>query len=75
MFTLFFLYSEQASQEQHLLSMKELCRLAAEVRVNPLLSINNNQVTTHLEIVILELKSAGFYVSLVPVEYEFQKGA
>ena len=32
-----FLYSEHVSQEQHLLSMKELCRVASEVRIYCLL--------------------------------------
>ena len=40
-----FLYSEQVDQELHILSMQELCRVAGEVRVYPLLSIGNNQPT------------------------------
>ena len=70
-----FLYSEHVSQEQHIQSMKELCRVASEVRVYPLLSIANNQVSPHLKPVISALKESGFNASLVPVEYEFQKGA
>jgi len=70
-----FLYSEHVNQEQHTLSMKELCRVASEVRVYPLLSIGNNQISPHLEPVMSALKKLGFNVSLVPVEYEFQKGA
>jgi len=70
-----FLYSEHVNQEQHILSMKELCRVASEVRVYPLLSIDNNQVSPHLEPVTAALKKSGFSVSLVPVKYEFQKGA
>jgi len=70
-----FLYSEQVNQKQHLLSMKELCRVAAEVRVYPLLSISNNQISPHLTSVISGLKNCDLSVSLVPVEYEFQKGA
>jgi len=70
-----FLYSEHVNQEQHILSMKELCRVASEVRVYPLLSIGNNQVSPHLKPVISALKESGFNVSLVPVKYEFQKGA
>ncbi len=70
-----FLYSEHVNQEQHILSMKELCRVASEVRVYPLLSIGNNQVSPHLKPVILALKESGFNAYLVPVKYEFQKGA
>ncbi|MDA3870608.1 MAG: class I SAM-dependent methyltransferase [Gammaproteobacteria bacterium] len=70
-----FLYSEHVDQEQHILSMKELCRVANEVRVYPLLTIGNNQQSHHLEPVIKKLESDGINVSLVSVEYEFQKGA
>ena len=70
-----FLYSEHVSQEQHLLSMKELCRVASEVRVYPLLSMGNNIKSSHLEPVISALKDIGISISFVPVDYEFQKGA
>jgi hypothetical protein len=70
-----FLYSEHVNQEQHILSMKELCRVAKEVRVYPLLSISNNIKSPHLEPVISKLTEMGVSISLVPVEYEFQKGA
>jgi len=70
-----FLYSEHVNQDQHILSMRELCRVASEVRVYPLLSIGNNEASPHLEPVMSVLKKSGFNVSLVPVEYEFQKGA
>lgn len=70
-----FLYSEQVTQHEHILSLQELCRVAKEVRVYPLLSISSNQQSTHLEPVITALKKRGLLVSLVPVDYEFQKGA
>lgn len=70
-----FLYSEQVDQEQHILSMQELCRVAREVRVYPLQSIGDNQVSPHLQPVISALSDEGIAVSLVPVAYEFQKGA
>ncbi|SMN16331.1 hypothetical protein CRYPA_167 [uncultured Candidatus Thioglobus sp.] len=70
-----FLYSEHVNQEQHILSMRELCRVASEVRVYPLLSISNNQISPHLEPVMSAIKKSGCNASLIPVEYEFQKGA
>ena len=70
-----FLYSEHVTLEQHILSIKELCRVAKEVRVYPLLSIENNEESTHLVPVMDALEAADFKVSLVPVDYEFQKGA
>lgn len=70
-----FLYSEHVSEAQHVLSMKELCRVAREVRVYPLLSISKNNKSPHLEPVIAALTDVGVSISLVSVEYEFQKGA
>ncbi|MES9857204.1 MAG: class I SAM-dependent methyltransferase [Sedimenticola sp.] len=70
-----FLYSELVSQEQHVQSMNELCRVAREVRIYPLLSINTNEESPHLEPVMSELERNGVNVSLVSVKYEFQKGA
>ncbi len=70
-----FLYSEHVSQEQHILSMKELCRVASEVRIYPLLSIGNNEKSPHLESVTSALTDSGIDITLVPVKYEFQKGA
>jgi hypothetical protein len=70
-----FLYSDHVNQEQHVKSMKELCRVAIEVRAYPLLSIGNNKMSPHLAPVMEALEEGGINVSLVPVKYEFQKGA
>lgn len=70
-----FLYSEHVNKQQHMLSMKELCRVANEVRVYPLLTLGNNKRSPHLDPVIKALEDDGMTVSLLPVEYEFQKGA
>jgi hypothetical protein len=70
-----FLYSDHVNQEQHVESMKELCRVAKEVRVYPLLSISSNKASPHLALVMEVLEKCGIGASLVPVKYEFQKGA
>lgn len=70
-----FLYSEHVNFEQHIESMKELCRVSGEVRVYPLLSINSNKESPHLAPVMNELERNGINVSLAPAGYEFQKGA
>ncbi len=70
-----FLYSEHVNQEQHTLSMMELCRVANEVRVYPLLSIGSNKQSPHIKSVVSALNDIGINVTLVPVDYEFQKGA
>jgi len=69
-----FLYSEHVNQRQHILSVKELCRVAKEVRVYPLLSLDGLK-STHLEPVMSSLTEDGFDVSLQTVKYQFQKGA
>ena len=70
-----FLYSEHVNQEQHVLSLRELCRVSREVRVYPLLSISDNRPSKHLEPVLAALSACGIKTALVPVAYEFQKGA
>jgi len=70
-----FLYSDQVSREEHILSIKELCRVADEVRIYPLISMKNSEKSPYLEPAISALKADGIKVSLAPVEYEFQKGA
>ena len=69
-----FLYSEHVDLEQHIKSMKELCRVSKEVRVYPLLTLNG-EVSPHLAPVMNSLVKSGSQVSLVPVKYQFQKGA
>ncbi len=69
-----FLYSDHVNQEQHIASMKELCRVSKEVRVYPLLSLDGKK-SKHLKAVMSALTDNGTNVSLIPVEYEFQKNA
>ena len=70
-----FLYSEHITQKQHISSMKELCRVANEVRIYPLICMTTNEKSLYLEPVISALEEEGIKVVLAPVEYEFQKGA
>ncbi len=69
-----FLYSDHVSQEQHILSIKELCRVASEVRLYPLLSLDGKK-SKHLKPVVSALTDNGINVSLEPVKYQFQIGA
>ncbi len=69
-----FLYSEHFDLEQHIQGMKELCRVAAEVRVYPLLSLDGER-SKHLPAVIESLDSEGIRTSLQAVDYQFQRGA
>lgn len=69
-----FLYSDQISLEQHIESVMELCRVAKEVRIYPLLSLNG-EISPHLDKIITALNKVSISTSLIDVEYEFQKGA
>lgn len=69
-----FLYSDHVDETQHIASMFELCRVAQEVRVYPLVSLDGSK-SKHLDIVVSSLKNKGIDVSLKPVDYQFQKGA
>jgi hypothetical protein len=68
-----FLYSEQFTEEFHLASIKELCRIAREVRIFPLLELGSI-TSRHLQTVTDGLTADGYSVSVVPVAYEFQRG-
>lgn len=70
---LLFLYSELLSLEFHIQSMIELCRVATEVRVFPLLELNR-QKSRHLEAVISYFEGEGMQCRTEIVPYEFQKG-
>ena len=69
-----FLYSEQVNLDLHIGGMRELCRVAKEVRVYPLLALDG-KISSHIQPVKDALTKSGMHVSMVPVEYRFQKGA
>ncbi|GJM14384.1 MAG: SAM-dependent methyltransferase [Pseudohongiella sp.] len=69
-----FLYSEQVVLQTHLASVLELSRVAKEVRIYPLLSLDGRE-SPHLTQVIATLCAHGNTVRLEHVDYEFQRGA
>jgi hypothetical protein len=70
---LLFLYSEHLSEDLHVESIRELCRVAGEVRVFPLLELGAIK-SRHLSAVCARLAAAGCTVSIETVPYEFQRG-
>ena len=68
-----FLYSDHFSLDFHLQSLRELLRVANEVRVFPLLSLDA-KTSPHVEPSKKALRDQGFDVSVEQVDYEFQKG-
>ncbi len=68
-----FLYSSQLSPAFHLQAIREMLRVAREVRVFPLLTLEG-QPSSHVAPVTAELKWEGFRVEHRRVPYEFQHG-
>ena len=69
-----FLYSKQLSEEFHYKAVTELCRVAGEIRIFPLIDLEGN-LSVHLKPVSKLLKQDGLSTRLKQVPYEFQKGA
>lgn len=69
-----FLYSENLSLDFHVQSVLELCRVAKEVRIFPLLEFGGKK-SRHLDKLVSILQEEHFSVSIQTVPYEFQKGA
>jgi hypothetical protein len=70
---LLFLYSALLDEAFHRASIRELCRVAAEVRVFPLLALDGSR-SPLLEACVEEARAAGAVAETVPVRYEFQRG-
>ena len=70
---LLFLYSEQLALEFHVAAIRELCRVAREVRIFPLLALDCRP-SPHIAPVQARLREAGFVVEIQRVPYEFQAG-
>jgi hypothetical protein len=71
---LLFLYSLQLSFDFHVSSLKELCRVAEEVRIFPLLELGAVP-SRHLAPVMEQLICEGYTINIRKVPFEFQKGA
>jgi SAM-dependent methyltransferase len=70
---LLFTYSEQFSYEFHLQAIQEMCRVAREVRIFPLLENFTGNVSPHLEPIQKELQQHNYQTQIISVDYEFQK--
>jgi hypothetical protein len=68
-----FLYSEQLSEDFHVESIEELCRIASEARIFPLLELGSRK-SRHVDAVHTRLTAEGYSVSIESVPYEFQRG-
>ena len=68
-----FLYSSQLSPAFHLQAIREMRRVAREVRIFPLLTLDGKP-SPHVAPVTAELTREGFRVEHRRVPYEFQRG-
>ena len=68
-----FLYSRQHDTAFHRAAILEMCRVAGEARVFPLLALDGGR-SPHLDPVAADLRGSGYHVSIEPVPYEFQRG-
>ena len=69
---LLFTYSDQLSAEFHLRSAMEMCRVADEVRIFPLLEMSGRR-SPHVEPVCNDLRQQGYDCRIETVDYEFQR--
>jgi hypothetical protein len=68
-----FLYTEQLTLDFHIAAIRELRRVAREVRVFPLLALGG-QPSPYVRPVTEEIRRLGHHVSIEVVPYEFQRG-
>lgn len=69
-----FTYSDLYSAEFHLASIVEMARVAAEVRIFPLLAAFSGEISPHLASSMEKLRDRGYEVEVKRVAYEFQHG-
>lgn len=67
-----FLYTDKLSLDFHIKAIKEMCRVAAEVRIFPLLDVNA-QLSPYVAAVKEEVKNKVKLITEEKVNYEFQK--
>ena len=69
---LLFLYSEHLDESAHVASVTELLRVAGEVRIFPLVTLEHRP-SPHVEPVRSTLEAAGYSVEVLDTTYEFQR--
>lgn len=69
-----FLYSHKLDLNFHLAACRELCRVAREVRIYPLVTLDNSP-SPHVDSVMESVRFLGLEARRQPVHYQFQRGA
>jgi hypothetical protein len=68
-----FLYTDQLTETFHRDAIIDLCRVAREVRIFPLLALGGRP-SPYVDVVRSAIRSCGYDVSIEIVPYEFQRG-
>jgi hypothetical protein len=68
-----FLYSTQLGEAFHRAALHEMCRVAREVRVFPLLALGSER-SPLLDGCMDDLRASGYHATTEKVPYEFQRG-
>lgn len=68
-----FLYGARFDRAFHLAGLRELCRVARELRIFPLVDLAGRR-SAHLEPALAMLAAAGLTAEIAEVGYQFQKG-
>jgi hypothetical protein len=71
---LLFLYSAQLDEAFHRAAIDELCRVAGEVRIFPLIALGGER-SPYVDGCVSELRASGHTVAIETVPYEFRRGA
>jgi len=70
-----FLFTDpDLSENFHLEAITQMCRVATEVRVFPLLGGSSGVESEHLDPIVTKLRNRSFHVEIKEVDYEFQIG-
>ena len=68
-----FLYTSQLGEVFHRAAIQEKCRVAADVRIFPLLALGGRR-SAYVDQTVEDLRHSGHVVSIEDVPYEFQRG-
>ncbi|OUC15990.1 MAG: SAM-dependent methyltransferase [Alkalinema sp. CACIAM 70d] len=71
---LLFTYSEHLSLDFHIAAIAEMCRLAPDVRIFPLLMNMTGERSPYVDPVIEHFQAIGYTLQIQTVPYEFQRG-
>ena len=68
-----FLYSDHLDLDFHIHCVHEMCRVAREVRIFPLLKLGAAP-SPHVKPVMKNIEAMGYETEIIRVDYEFQRG-